>query len=188
MWEWVIAGLFAVILLWIAITFNRLVRWRNRVDAAWAHIDVELHRRHDLVPGLIGAVSGYLDHERSLLERVAETRAAAVAAGDVTTQAQADSALTGALRSLFAVAEGYPELRANENVLSFQEQLAHTEDRIAYARGYYNAAVAAYETLRLSVPSNLVAKASRFTLRRPFVADVSSRGAIEVDLAGPSRQ
>jgi LemA protein len=183
-WVWVIAGLLVLLLAWVALTFNRLVRWRNRVDEAWAQIDVELKRRYDLVPPLLGAVQGYLDQERAILERVAETRSSAIAAPDVESHARADSALTGALRSLFAVVEAYPELRSGEQVLALQEQLALTEDRIAYARGYYNAGVVEYETARLTFPSNLVASLLRFDGRQPFAADIVSRGPVEVNLAG----
>jgi LemA protein len=184
MWLWIVIGLLVLLLLWVAFTFNQLIRRRNRVEEAWAQIDVELTRRYDVVPAIVGAVSGYMEHERELLQRVAEARSAAVGAGNVQSRAAADSALTGALRSLFLVAEQYPTLRASDNVLELQEQLAHTEDRIAYARGYYNAAVVEYESARLTVPSNFVASVLRFTLRQPFVADVSSRGPVEVDLTG----
>ena len=183
-WVWVIVGLLVVLLAWIALTFNRLVRWRNRVDEAWAQIDVELKRRYDLVPALLGAVQGYLGQEQAVLTRVAEARSSAVAAPDVDGHAQADSALTGALRSLLAVVEAYPELRSQERVLALQEELATTEDRIAYARGYYNAGVVEYEMARLTFPSNLVASLLRFAPRRPFAADITSRGPVEVNLVG----
>ncbi|MEX2446309.1 MAG: LemA family protein [Dehalococcoidia bacterium] len=183
---WVIIALSITLLAWVALTFNRLVRWRNRTEEAWSQIDVELRRRYDLVPQLVGAVQGYLDHERAVLERVADARAAAVAAGDIEGHAVADSTLTGALRSLFAVVEGYPTLRASEHVVELQRELAHTEDRIAYARGYYNAAVVEYETARLTLPANLVAAAFRFTSRPLFEADVVSQAPVDVALRGPA--
>lgn len=182
-WTWVIAGLLVLLLAWIALTFNRLVRRRNRVDEAWAQIDVELKRRYDLVPALLGAVQGYLAQEQAVFERVAEARSSAIAAPDVEAHARADSTLTGALRSLLAVVEAYPELRSAERVLELQEQLALTEDRIAYARAYYNAGVVEYETARLTFPSNLVASVLRFQPRAPFAADVISRQPVEVSLA-----
>ncbi len=189
MWIWIIAGLLLLLVLWVLLTFNSLIRRRNRVDEAWAQIDVELTRRYELVPSVTAAVSGYLDHERELLQRVTEARAAAVAAGaagTVEARAEADSMLTGALRSLFMVAENYPTLKGSENVLSLQQELATTEDRIAFARGYYNAAVVEYESVRLTVPSNLVAALLRFRHRHPFAADITSRGPVEVDLTGAS--
>jgi len=183
-WVWVIVGLLVLLLAWIALTFNRLVRWRNRVDEAWAQIDVELKRRYDLVPALLGAVQGYLGQEQAVLTRVADARSNAIAAPDVDAHSQADSTLTGALRSLLAIVEAYPELRSQERVLALQEQLATTEDRIAYARGYYNAGVVEYETARLTFPSNLVASLLRFSERHPFAADITSRGPVEVNLVG----
>lgn len=155
------------------------------MDEAWAQIDVELKRRYDLVPALLGAVQGYLGQEEAVLTRVADARSSAVAAEDVDAHSRADSTLTGALRSLFAVVEAYPELRSQERVLDLQEQLAHTEDRIAYARGYYNAGVVEYETARLTFPSNIVASLLRFEERHPFAADITSRGPVEVNLVGP---
>lgn len=162
---------------WVAWTFNRLVRARNGVAEAWSTVDVELNRRHDLVPRLADAVRGYASHEAALFERVAEARSRATGG-----EAVAESTLTGAIRSLLAVAEAYPELRASENFRALQEELAVTEDRIAYARGYYNAWVTEYEARRQTFPSSLVAGAFRFTSRAYYEADVASRGAVGVDL------
>jgi LemA protein len=166
--------------------FNRLIRRRNAVDEGWAQIDVELKRRYDLVPNLVEAVRGYRDFEQSVLQRVTEARAEAIAAPsaarDAATAAQAESRLTEALRSLFAVAEAYPDLKAGEQFLALQQQLATTEDRIAYARGYYNATVNAYEQTRTQIPSNVVASHFRFAPREYFEADVSSRAPVAVDL------
>ena len=172
-----------LLLAWVAWTFNRLVRARNGAAEGWASVDVELTRRHDLVPRLADAVRAYASHEADLFERVALARSNATG-GD----AVAESALTGAIRSLFAVAEAYPELKASRNFAELQEELATTEDRIAYARGYYNAWVTDYETLRQSFPQSLVARLFRFKPRAYFEADVASRAPVDVNLgAGAQR-
>lgn len=167
-----------VVLAWGAWTFNRLVRLRNGTDEGWATIDVELKRRLDLVPALVDAVRAYAAHERELFARVAEARARAVApdgaAPDAPARdAAAQSTLTGALHSLIAVGEAYPALRASQSFLELQEELATTEDRLAYARGYYNAWVTDYEVARQSFPSRLVAALFRFPRRDFFEADVA---------------
>jgi LemA protein len=182
---WLVAGLVMFVVAWVALTFNLLVRRRNRVDEGWAQIDVELTRRYALVPQLADAVRGYAAHERAVFTRVADARAAATGASDQAGHDRADTQLTDALRSLFAVSEGYPELQASEQFQALQDELAHTEDRIAYARGYYNALVVEYESSRLTFPSKLVAGAFGFSPRRPFEADVASRGTTEVSLSEP---
>ena len=184
---WITLGVLAFLVAgWAVITFNLLVRNRNQVDEGWAHVEVELQRRGDLVPGLLSAVQGYADFERGVIGRVAEARSQAVAATGVEAQARSDSALTGALRSLFLVAEAYPELKTSERMLQLQEELAHTEDRIAYARGYYNALVQRYEERRQSFPSKLVAGLFRFPPKPSFEADVESRAAPGVELGEPA--
>jgi LemA protein len=172
-----------VILLWTAWTFNRLIRKRNGVDESWSTVDVELTRRHDLVPLLADAVRGYASHEAAVFERVATARSRAL-----TGEATAETALTDALRSLFALVEAYPELKSAENFLSLQQQLETTEDRIAYARGLYNAWVTDYETVRRSLPSSAVAALFRFAAREFYEADVASRVSAEVDLRPSSAQ
>lgn len=181
---WVVVAVAAVLLAWVAWTYNVLVRGRNRVDEGWAQIETELKRRYDLVPSLVAAVRGYACHEEALMTRVTEARAAAVALPETAAvdHASAESNLTGALRSLFAVAEAYPELKAAESFRALQAELATTEDRIAYARAYYNALVTEYETARHTIPTNVVAAAFRFPGRPFFEADVASRGTIAVDL------
>jgi LemA protein len=138
--------------------YNGLVGARNRVQNAWSQIDVQLKRRHDLIPNLVNAVKGFMAHEREILERVTRTRADAIAAGsNVAVRADAENALTGAMRSLFAVAEAYPELRSNENMLALQEELSSTENRIAFARQHYNDAVTEYNTAQQTFPAVLFA-------------------------------
>src|SRR3954451_8068296 len=150
--------------------YNGLVRLRNRIDSAWSQIEVQLERRHDLIPNLIETVKGYAAHEKSTLEGVVQARNAAIqakAAGPEQ-QAQAENVLTGALRQLFAVAEAYPDLKANQNFLNLQEELTSTEDRISYARQYYNDSVQNYNTKIQTFPRNLLAGMFNFAPRQFF--------------------
>lgn len=155
--------------------YNGLVTRRNRVDEAVGQIEVQLKRRHDLVPNLVAAVKDYMGFEQEVLTRVTEARANAVAAGAEGTvtaaQVQAENQLSGALRSLFAVAENYPQLRANENVLALQEQLTTTENQISFSRQHYNATVNEYNTTIQTIPSVLVAGPLGFSRREFFDAE-----------------
>jgi LemA protein len=155
--------------------YNGLVTKRNRVDEAVGQIEVQLKRRHDLVPNLVAAVKDYMGFEQEVLTRVTEARANAVAAGAQGTvsqaQVQAENQLSGALRSLFAVAENYPQLKANENVLALQEQLTTTENQISFSRQHYNATVNDYNTTIQTIPSVLVAGPLGFTKREFFDAE-----------------
>jgi LemA protein len=161
-------GLFVLLILVIVVGFglivlyNSLVRLRQQVKSAWSQIDVQLKRRYDLIPNLVETVKGYASHEKEAFERVVQARNAAVAASGVAAQAQAENALTGALRQLFALAESYPELKANQNFLALQEELSSTENRISFARQHYNDVAAEYNTRRLSFPANLFASALGF--------------------------
>ena len=172
-----------VIVVLIAIVFvagyNGLVRLRNRIDSAWSQIGVQLERRHDLIPNLIETVKGYAAHEKSTLEGVVEARNAAIQAKSAgpEQQAQAENVLTGALKSLFALAEAYPDLKANQSFLSLQEELTATEDRIAYARQFYNDSVMKYDNKIQSIPSNIIAGMFGFKSREYFQAE---QGATEV--------
>lgn len=172
---WVLVGVGAVLAV-LALLYNSLVSSRNRVDEAWAQIDVQLRRRHDLVPNLVETVQAYAEHERGVLEEVTRARSEAVGASSVGEQARAENHLDRALRSLFAVSEDYPQLRASENFLELQRELTSTEDRIAYSRQYYNASVQRYDTKRETFPSNVVAATFRFEDRDYFeVADEDVR-------------
>src|SRR4029453_728949 len=142
----VIGVLVVLFLLWLMFGYNGLIRRRNRVDGAWSQIDVQLKRRHDLIPNLVETVKGYAAHERGTFEAVTNARANAINAQGPEQQAQAENALTGALKSLFAVAEAYPDLKANQNFLNLQEEITTSEDRIAYARQFYNDSVVTYNT------------------------------------------
>jgi LemA protein len=176
-----IAG--ALVVCFIAV-FNSLVRLRLRVQNAWAEIDVQLKRRHDLIPNLVAAVQGYMAHERSTLEAVTEARARAVAstAGSVADRSQAEFALSGALSELFAVAEQYPQLRAVESVQLLQEQLTSTENRIAYARQFYNDQVMKFNTAQATFPRNLCAAIFGFSPATMFAANDAERANVKVSI------
>ena len=142
----VFVGLIVVILAWVAGAYNGLVRLRNQLENAWAQIDVQLKRRHDLIPNLVETVKGYAAHERETLEKVIQARNMAVNATTVADKAQAENVLTGALKSLFAVAEAYPDLKANSEFMRLQEELTSTENKVAFARQFYNDSVMTYNT------------------------------------------
>ena len=175
----IIIVIVVLIALVFVVSYNGLVRLRNRIDSAWSQIGVQLERRHDLIPNLIETVKGYAAHERGTLEGVVQARNAAIQAKSEgpEQQAQAENVLTGALKSLFALAEAYPDLKANQNFLSLQEELTATEDRIAYARQFYNDSVMKYDNRIQSIPSNLVAGMFGFKSREYFQAE---EGAAEV--------
>ena len=135
---WIILLVVAAVVLYAVLGYNRLVRLRNRIENAWSQIDVQLRRRYDLIPNLVETVKGYASHEKEVFQKVTEARAKAINASGVMAQGQADNALTGALKSLFAVAENYPDLKANQNFLMLQEELSGTESKIAYSRQFYN--------------------------------------------------
>lgn len=161
--------------------YNRLVALRNRIENAWAQIDVQLKRRIDLIPNLVETVKGYATHEKETFQRVIEARSALVnAGGNVTASAQADSMLTGALKSLFAVAEAYPDLKANQNFLMLQEELSGTEGKIAYARQFYNDSVLQYDNAIESFPNNILAGMFRFLPKPYFEAPEADRAVPQV--------
>jgi len=175
----------AVIVLFVISIYNTLVTKRNRIDEAWAQIEVQLKRRHDLIPNLVSAVKGYMGFEQDVLTRVTEARANAVAAGakGPVDQANAENMLTGALRSLFAVVENYPDLKANQNVLQLQEELTTTENQISFSRQHYNATVLDYNTAIQTIPNVLVAGPFGFTKREFFDAEPAAEAVPSVDLS-----
>jgi LemA protein len=150
--------------------YNGLVKRRVQVDNAWSQIDVQLKRRHDLIPNLVETVKGYAAHERGTFEAVTNARANAINAQTPAQQAQAENVLSGALKSLFAVAEAYPDLKANQNFLNLQEELTSAEDRVAYARQHYNDSVTSYNTQIQKFPTNLLAGMFHFEQRQFFDA------------------
>ena len=177
---WIVLAVLALLVLWLVAVYNGLVVRRNRVKNAWAQIDVQLKRRHDLVPNLVNAVKGYMQHERGVLEGVTRARqqAAAAPVGDVAARAQAESALSRSLSSLFAVAEGYPDLKADRNMLALQEELASTENRIAFARQFYNDSVLELNNARESFPGSLVANAFGFAPASSFALEDPGERAV----------
>src|SRR3954447_5896005 len=155
--------------------YNSLVKRRNQVDNAWSQIDVQLKRRHDLIPNLVETVKGYAAHEKSTLDAVIQARNAAVAAPTPATPAAAEGQLTGALRQLFALGEAYPDLKANQNFLALQEELSATEGRVAYARQFYNDSVLEYNNKLQQFPTAFYAKILHFERREYFETDEAAR-------------
>lgn len=179
--EMIVLIIVVVLALYVVFAYNRLITLRNRIKNAWAQIDVQLKRRYDLIPNLVETVKGYAKHERNVFERVTEARARAVGAANVKDQGQAENQLTGALKTLFAVAENYPELKANQNFMMLQEELAGTEGKIAYARQFYNDNVMQYNILREKFPTNIIAGAFSFTPEDMFEIEVpAEREAVRV--------
>jgi LemA protein len=178
-----LAGPVVVVLVavWLVSAYNRLVRMRNQVDASWSQIDVQLKRRHDLIPTLVETVRGYASHERGTLDAVVAARGAAMThTGGDAGRADAENALGRALGRLIALGEAYPRLRANENFAALQAELATTEDKIAYSRQFVTYAVQQYNTAVESFPTNLIAGAFGFRRRELFVATGSERGPVRV--------
>jgi LemA protein len=177
-WVWIV--LLAVILLVVfggIASYNRFVSQRNLVRDAWANIDTELRRRYDLIPNLVETVKGYASHEREVFENVTKARAMATAAtGSPAEQAAAEGPLVAALRQLFAIAENYPDLKANQNFLALQAELSNTEDRLQTARRFYNSNVRDYNRRVQSFPSNVVARSFGFTEEQFFEVDEALRG------------
>jgi LemA protein len=172
-----LGGIFAVL-------YNRLVGRRNQVDNSWSQIDVQLKRRHDLIPNLVEAVKDYMQYEQETLTNVTQARAAAMQAGSAGPQAQAraENALTDTLKSLFAVVENYPDLKANQNVMSLQEELTATENKIAFARQFYNDSVLTYNNAIQMFPTNILAGMFNFTGRQFFEVPEGDTAVPKVDL------
>ncbi|MDH7482622.1 MAG: LemA family protein [Armatimonadota bacterium] len=175
-----VLGVAGLIILWLVYLYNRLVVLRNRINNAWSQIDVQLRRRYDLIPNLVETVKGYAAHEKEVFTKVTEARAAMASAQTIAEQGQAQNMITQALKSLFAVAEAYPDLKANQNFMMLQEELSGTESKIAYARQFYNDTVMAYNTLIQSFPANLFAKAFGFTEREYFPMEEAAREPVQV--------
>ena len=178
---WIILSIIAIIILYVVGAYNRLIRLRNRIENAWSQIDVQLKRRYDLIPNLIETVKGYAAHEREVFQKVTEARAKAINASSVKEQGQAENALTGTLKTLFAVAENYPELKANQNFLLLQEELAGTESKIAYARQFYNDSVMTYAMSCQTFPSSVIAGAFHFQEKEYFeIEEPAAREPVKV--------
>jgi len=175
-----IVGIIVLLVLYAVLLYNRLVVLRNRIDNAWSQIDVQLRRRYDLIPNLVETVKGYAAHEKETLERVIQARQRGVDAQSVQEQAQAENMITGALRQLFALSEAYPDLKANQNFLALQEELTATEDRIRFARQFYNDSVLQYDNRRQAFPANTVSGMFKFEDRQYFEIDEEFRGPVQV--------
>ncbi len=175
-----VLGIVVLIVLYVVALYNRLVVYRNRIDNAWSQIDVQLRRRYDLIPNLVETVKGYAAHESQVFQKVTEARANAIAANTVKDQGQAENMLTQALRSVFAVAENYPQLRATENFQQLQEELSGTESKIAFARQFYNDTVLRYNNARQAFPAVLIANQFGFGPREYFEMEEAAREPVKV--------
>ena len=167
--------LLVVLVIWLVGMYNTLVRWRNRVKNGWAQIDVQLKRRYDLIPNLVNTVKGYATHEKETFENVTKARNMAMGeGGGVAKQAKAENFLTQTLKSLFAVVENYPQLKANENFKALQEELTSTENKISFARQFYNDCAMKYNIKIESVPTNIVAAMFHFKQEELFELEVAA--------------
>ena len=171
----------AAIAVWLVGVYNGLIKLRNRVDEAWSDISVQLKRRHDLIPNLVRTVKGYATHEKELFTKVTEARAQAISAKTPGEQAQAENALSGTLKSLFAVSENYPELKANQNFLELQRELTDTEDKIQASRRFYNGNVRDFNTKTQVFPNNLVAGMLKFKDYEFFEIEEGEKENVKVE-------
>lgn len=160
--------------------YNRLITLKHRVDNAWAQIDTQLKRRYDLIPNLVETVKGYASHEREIFEKISELRYKAMSAGNISEASQANNQLTQALKSLFALAEAYPELKANENFLQLQEELSNTENKIAFARQFYNDTVLEFNRALEMFPTNILARWMNLTPRVYYQIPPEETGPVKV--------
>lgn len=183
MFLYVILGVAAVAVLWLVAVYNGLITMKNRVDESWSDIDVQLKRRYDLIPNLVETVKAYAKHERELFERVSEARSAAMGAKTPEEHAKAENALTGTLKTLFAVAEAYPDLKASENFARLQDELSDTENKIQAARRFYNGNVRDFNTKIEIFPNSLVAGMLNFKKREFFeIENGEEREVVKVSL------
>ncbi|MBM2831808.1 MAG: LemA family protein [Dehalococcoidia bacterium] len=180
---WIIIGIIGVIALYVWALYNGLVKGRMRVQEAWSGIDVQLKRRSSLIPNLVETVKGYASHEKEVFENVTKARSALMSAGDAKSAAEANNQLTGALKTLFAVAENYPQLRASENFMQLQKELSDIEAKIAYSRQFYNGNVLSYNTQIQVFPNVLLATSFGFKPADFFAATEAEREDVKVSFA-----
>ncbi len=166
--QWIILGLVVIILFWIVSVYNSLITLKLRVENGWAQIDTQLKRRFDLIPNLVETVKGYAAHESGTLEKVIQARNMYASANTVEGAAEANNMLTGTLKTLFAVSENYPELKANQNFMALQTELTGTEDKVAYARQFYNDTVQRYNSALLIFPNNIISSMFKFEQKKFF--------------------
>ena len=174
----VFLGILALLVIWFVSVYNGLVHLRNYVDNAWAQIDVQLKRRHDLIPNLIETVKGYMAHERGTLEAITKARSDAMSAKGPAQAGQAEAALSGALRGLMVNVERYPDLKASQNFLALQEELSSTENKISFSRQFYNDATMTYNTKVQSVPTNIIAGMFNFKIAEFFQLESAAERAV----------
>lgn len=177
---WIVLGVLAVSVLIFVVLYNRLAGYRVEVDNAWSQIDVQLKRRHDLIPNLVETVKGSMKFEQETLTKVMEARAKAMGAGNMTDRVKAEGEISGFLGRLMAVWENYPDLKSNKNALALQEELTTTENRIAFSRGHYNDIVANYNTMLVQIPTNLIAGICNFEKREFFQVPEGEKAAPQV--------
>lgn len=184
--SWIIWILLILVVGWVVITYNGLVALKNQVQTAWKQIDVQLNRRYDLIPNLVETVKGYMQYEQDTLQKVIDARSKAMASTGVKETAEAQNALTQSMGRIFALMENYPDLKADENALRLQEELATTENQLAFARQYYNDLVMRFNTKREVFPSNLIASFFNFEGRDFFTVPESAKSVPRVDLKLPA--
>ena len=179
-WIWVLLAIVIVLILWFILTYNSFIGLKNRVENAWSQIDVQLKRRFDLIPNLMETVKGYMKHERETLKEVTAARTEFMKATGPASKAKAEGMLEGALKTIFAVAESYQKLMANENFMQLQEELTGTENKIAYSRQFYNDSVQDWNTKLQSFPSNFLAKMFGFGNKEFFKTEGVEREVVKV--------
>lgn len=165
---WIILAVVVILILWIIGAYNRLVSLRNRIENSWSQIDVQLKRRYDLIPNLVRTVKGYARHEKETFENITKARTAAMSSKTLSDRAKHENIISESLKTLFAVAENYPRLMANENFKMLQEELSGTESKIAYSRQFYNDSVLSYENSRKTFPGNIIASMFNFNEKREY--------------------
>ena len=177
---WIIGIIILIVVVYIISLYNRLVVLKNKVDNSWAQVDVQLKRRYDLIPNLVETVKGYATHEKEVFENIAKARQVAISAQSPAEKSQAENQLTQALRQLFAVAEAYPELKANENFMHLQNELSETENKIAYSRQFYNDTVFMYNSSIEKFPANIFAEVFGYKKREYFETQGEEREPVKV--------
>ncbi len=181
MW-WIVLAIVVLIVLWVIFSYNGLIRNKMKVENSWGQIDVQLQRRFDLIPNLVNCVKGYMEHEKDTLAKVTELRTAWAKAGSIGEKVELDNQLSGALKTIMAVSESYPDLKANQNFSELQEELRNTENKISYSRQFYNDSVTMYNTKLKIFPSSIIASIFNFTPEKLFiVTDEETRKNVKVD-------
>lgn len=179
----VLAIFAGVIFMYFIGVYNKLAKLKVRIEEAWSQIDVQLKRRADLIPNLVETVKGYASHEEGVFTKVTEARSALMSASTAKEAGEADNQLSMALKSLFAVAEAYPELKAQEGFINLQKELSDTEDKVSYSRQFYNSVVRDFNTMLVTFPTNIVAKMLNHTEKEFFEAEESERESVKVDFS-----